>query len=115
LYACHLAALEEFENAGWENLMKKQEKMKSYLWFLLNDLNATGEQARIKILTPEKERGCQVSVFMMKDGKKVYDSLMKQGIIVDWREPNVIRLAPVPLYNTFADIWKFYMAIKQMQ
>ena len=114
LYACHLAALEEFENAGWENLLKKQEKMKSYLWSLLKELNTPGEPALIKILTPEKERGCQVSVFMLKDGKKVYDILMNQGIIVDWREPNVIRLAPVPLYNTFADIWKFYMAIKQM-
>jgi kynureninase len=51
---------------------------------------------------------------MLKNGKQIYDSLMAQGIIVDWREPNVIRLAPVPLYNTFADVWSFYEAIKKM-
>lgn len=112
LYACHLAALEEFEEAGWENVLAKQEKMKAYLWTLLQDLNSKGES--VKILTPEKERGCQVSLFMLKDGKKIYDTLMAQGVIVDWREPNVIRFAPVPLYNTFADIHRFYESIKQM-
>jgi kynureninase len=111
LYACHLAALREVEEAGWENILAKQEKMKAYLWFLLQDLGSTGA---VKLLTPEKERGCQVSLFMLRDGKRIYDTLMAQGIIVDWREPNVIRLAPVPLYNTFADIHRFYASIKQI-
>jgi kynureninase len=114
LYACHLAALEEFERAGWEQVLAKQEKMKAYFWFLLKELNAGRDEHAIRVLTPEQERGCQVSIFMLKDGKKIYDSLMQQGIIVDWREPNVVRLAPVPLYNTFADIHRFYEAIKQM-
>jgi len=62
----------------------------------------------MEFITPrnEDERGCQVSILMLKKGKAVYDGLMKAGIIVDWREPNVIRLAPVPLYNTFEEVWK---------
>jgi kynureninase len=114
LYACHAAALEVFEEAGWDNVLEKQRKLNAYLWYLLNELNNAQPEQVIQVLTPAQERGSQVSLFMLKDGKKIFDSLMEQGIIVDWREPNVIRLAPVPLYNTFADVWKFYKAIKKM-
>jgi kynureninase len=114
LYACHAAALEVFEEAGWQNILEKQKKLNAYLWYLLNELNNAQPEQVIQVLTPAQERGSQVSLFMLKDGKKIFDSLMEQGIIVDWREPNVIRLAPVPLYNTFADVWKFYEAIKKM-
>jgi kynureninase len=114
LYACHKASLEVFEEAGWEALLTKQERMKSYLWSLLEDLNVSRDEKVFELLTPEKERGCQVSMYMLRNGKAVYDGLMKKGIIVDWREPNVIRFAPVPLYNTFADIWKLYDAIKTL-
>jgi kynureninase len=114
LYACHAAALKVFEDAGWENLLEKQQKLNAYLWFLLNELNRSQPEQVIQVLTPAQDRGCQVSLFMLKNGKQIYDSLMAQDIIVDWREPNVIRLAPVPLYNTFADVWNFYEAIKKM-
>jgi kynureninase len=114
LYACHAAALKVFEDAGWENLLEKQQQLNAYLWYLLNELNRSQPEQVIQVLTPAQERGCQVSLFMLKNGKQIYDSLMVQDIIVDWREPNVIRLAPVPLYNTFADIWNFYEAIKKM-
>jgi kynureninase len=114
LYACHAAALKVFEDAGWENLLEKQQQLNAYLWYLLNELNRRQPEQVIQVLTPALERGCQVSLFMLKNGKQIYDSLMVQDIIVDWREPNVIRLAPVPLYNTFADIWNFYEAIKKM-
>jgi kynureninase len=114
LYACHAAALKVFEDAGWENLLEKQQKLNAYLWFLLNELNRSQPEQVIQVLTPVQDRGCQVSLFMLKNGKQIYDSLMAQDIIVDWREPNVIRLAPVPLYNTFADVWNFYEAIKKM-
>ncbi len=53
------------------------------------------------------ERGCQVSILMLKRGKEIFDELTKQGVIADWREPNVIRVAPVPLYNSFEDVSKF--------
>ena len=70
----------------------------------------------IEIITPrdESEHGCQVSVLMLEKGKEIFESLKKNGVIVDWREPNVIRLAPVPLYNTFEDIYKFGQIIKNM-
>ncbi|MEI2711588.1 MAG: hypothetical protein V9E96_21630 [Chitinophagaceae bacterium] len=55
----------------------------------------------------EAEHGCQVSMLMLKNGKQIFDELMKQGVIADWREPNVIRVAPVPLYNSFEDVWIF--------
>jgi kynureninase len=113
LYACHAAALKVFEDAGWENLLEKQQQLNAYLWYLFNELNRRQPEQVIQVLTPALERGCQVSLFMLKNGKQIYDSLMVQDIIVDWREPNVIRLAPVPLYNTFADIWNFYEAIKK--
>lgn len=114
LYACHLAALEEVQLAGWDKILDKQEKMKNYLWALLEDLRKTVPSGQLRILTPRDWRGCQISIFLEKDGRKIYDALMQQGIIIDWREPNVIRLAPAPLYNTFADIWRFYNAFKLM-
>ena len=62
----------------------------------------------------ENERGCQVSMLVLKNGKpaspsgrEIFDALLKQGVITDWREPNVIRVAAVPLYNTFEDVWRF--------
>ncbi len=114
LYACHMAALEIVERAGWESILAKKEKLSAYLWFLLDELNRAQPEQVIQVLTPRQEKGCQVSLFMLQNGKQIYDALMDQGIIVDWREPNVIRLAPVPLYNTFADVHRFYEAIKNM-
>jgi kynureninase len=54
-----------------------------------------------------KERGCQLSLFVKKDGKKVFNRLLKNNIIADWREPGVIRVAPAPLYNTFEEAFHF--------
>ncbi|HRX94317.1 MAG TPA: kynureninase, partial [Chitinophagaceae bacterium] len=63
----------------------------------------------IHVITPadENERGCQVSMLVENKGKEMFEELTKQGVVADWREPNVIRIAPVPLYNTFEDIWRF--------
>ena len=70
----------------------------------------------IEIITPrnENEHGCQVSMFMLEKGKEIFESLKNNSVIVDWREPNVIRLAPVPLYNTFEDIYRFGEIIKRI-
>ena len=114
LYACHLAALKEFEEAGWDKILQKQKKLNAYVWYLLNELNTAQAEQVINILTPPQERGCQVSLLMLKNGKAVYDGLMERGIILDWREPDVIRLAPVPLYNSFEDVWRFYTAMKEL-
>jgi kynureninase len=109
LYAAHRAALEIFEEAGWKNILTKQKKLTGYLWFLLDEINNSSSKKIIEFITPrnENERGCQVSMLMLENGREIYNSLMKEGIFTDWREPNVIRLAPVPLYNTFEEAWFF--------
>ena len=65
------------------------------------------ETDRIKIITPES-RGCQVSIRVINSNKKLFEQITKNGVIADWREPDVIRVAPVPLYNSFLDIFNFY-------
>jgi kynureninase len=63
----------------------------------------------LEIITPraENEHGCQVSVLVFENGKHVFDMLRKNSVIADWREPDVIRVAPVPLYNTFEEVYQF--------
>ena len=116
LFAAHRAALEIFEQAGWENILAKQRSLTAYLWFLLDDINNSANKKVIEFITPrnEKERGCQVSMLMLENGRVIYNSLMKQGVFTDWREPNVIRLAPVPLYNTYEEVWRFADTLKKL-
>jgi len=116
LYAAHRAALEIVEEAGWDKILAKQKLLTSYLWFLLDEINNSSAKKNIEFITPrnEKERGCQVSMLMFENGKEIYNELMKQGLFTDWREPNVIRLAPVPLYNSFEEAYKFSEALKQL-
>jgi kynureninase len=116
LYAAHKAALEIFSEAGMERLQKKRQLLNNWLWFLLDDMNSKQPDPVIEFITPrnEAERGCQVSMLMLRDGKKVFDELARAGVIVDWREPNVIRLAPVPLYNTFEEVWQFTNILRQI-
>lgn len=107
--AAHKASLDIFEEAGMENLHEKRKQLTAYLHFVLNDINSRQQEKVLEIITPanDEERGCQVSMLMLKKGKKIFDELTKQGVIADWREPNVIRIAPVPLYNSFEDVWRF--------
>lgn len=116
LYASHHAALELVEEAGWEKINAKRKLLTAYLWYILDDVNASQEQPIIEFITPRKEteHGCQVSMNMLQRGKDIYTELMKQGFYVDWREPSVIRLAPVPLYNTFEEVWKFGETLKSI-
>jgi len=114
LYASHKAALGIFEEAGWENIQAKQKLQNSYLWFILDEINNLTFQKIIEFITPrpdsyrdEEETGCQVSMLMPEKGREIFDELTKQGVMADWREPNVIRIAPVPLYNTFEEVWRF--------
>jgi kynureninase len=107
--AAHKASLDIFNEAGIHNLHKKRKALTMYAHFILNDINRRPHKKVIEIITPsnENERGCQVSMFMLQNGKQIFNALTQEGILVDWREPNVIRIAPVPLYNTFEDIWRF--------
>jgi kynureninase len=107
--AAHKASLDIFDEAGMQNLHNKRKLLSGYFHFILNEINSRQKEKVIEIITPvnEKERGCQVSMLMLKKGKEIFNELTKQGVFVDWREPNVIRVAAVPMYNTFEDIWRF--------
>jgi kynureninase len=107
--AAHKAALDIFDEAGTERLHAKRKQLAAYLHYVISELNSRRAEKIIEILTPagEDQRGCQVSLLMLKRGREIFDELTKQGVIADWREPNVIRVAPVPLYNSFEDIWQF--------
>ena len=107
--AAHKAAMDVFEEAGMENLHAKRKLMSNYLQFIIEEINLKQSEKIIEVITPknENERGCQVSLLMLKRGKEIFNELLKNGVIADWREPDVIRIAPVPLYNTFEDLWSF--------
>ncbi|MFZ6050382.1 kynureninase [Halocola ammonii] len=107
--APHLASLEQFDRAGMISLTEKSKQLTGYLEFVLKTVSAKAENLEIEILTPETpdERGCQLSVFTHGQGKALFDKLTEEGVVADWREPNVIRMAPVPMYNSFMDIYRF--------
>jgi kynureninase len=107
--AAHKASLDIFDEAGIGNLHAKRKLMTAFLHFVLADINDRQQERMIQVITPsnENERGCQVSMLMLQNGKQVFTELTARAVLADWREPNVIRVAPVPLYNTFEDIWRF--------
>ena len=106
--AAHRAALNIFDEIGMEVLSQKSEKLTGYLEFIINDISKQ-RGINLEIITPtnSSERGCQLSVIAHGMGRNLFDQLTESGVIVDWREPNVIRMAPVPLYNSFEDVYRF--------
>ena len=112
--APYLASVELFAEIGMEALIAKRNTITSYLEFVLHEIDRE-VKGNFEIITPSKptERGCQLSVFLHGEGRSLFDYLMKNGVIVDWREPNVIRLAPVPLYTSFEDIYHFGQILKR--
>ena len=110
--AALLASLEIFQQAGIKNLRKKSLQLTAYLEYLLTQVDP--QQKYFTMLTPSipAERGCQLSIYMKQRGKEIFNALTKAGVIADWREPNVIRVAPVPLYNTFEEVFCFTEILK---
>ena len=107
--APHKAALDIFDEAGMDALVKKGKALSAYTIFVLDELNKLLPGKTVEVITPrdENERGCQVSMVIKEKGKQVFEYLMENGISTGWREPEVLRVAPVPLYNTFEDVWRF--------
>ncbi|MDX1906656.1 MAG: kynureninase [Bacteroidia bacterium] len=99
------ASMEVFDAAGMEALRTKSRHMTGYLAWLINQV---ATQAGLEIITPADPaaRGCQLSLLTGPGGRRIFDALTQHGVICDWREPNVIRMAPVPLYNSYEDVWK---------
>lgn len=106
------ASLDTFEKAGFENLRKKAVKLTGYLEFLIDEI----KDSRINIITPRnpEERGCQLSIQVKNANKELHTQLTKAGVISDWREPDVIRVAPAPLYNNFEDVYQFSQKLKRI-
>ena len=111
--AVQIASLELFRQAGMTNLLEKSKALTAYADQLLSELMQQGPLAgAFEIITP-KERGCQLSLLFSRHGRAVFDHLTANGVIADWREPNVIRIAPVPLYNQFSDIYRLASLLAQ--
>lgn len=104
------ASLEIFHEAGMKNLAAKSKNLTDYLEFLLCEINTE----RIEIITPNDsdQRGCQLSIRVKNADKSLFKAITSKGVIADWREPDVIRVAPVPLYNSFLDCWEFAEILK---
>ena len=112
--ALHKASLELFEEAGgMEMLRVKSEKLTGFLEFLLDELN--DPEPHFDILTPRdpQQRGCQLSLVARHNGRDIFKMITEAGVIADWREPDVIRVAPVPLYNTYEDVFRFVELLKE--
>lgn len=107
--ALYHASLQLFEKAGFiEKLRRKSITLTSYLFYLINKVNKELGEEQFKIITPDQveDRGAQVSIIAKANGKQIFDSLVANNVLGDWREPNVIRLSPVPMYNSFEDVFK---------
>ena len=106
------ASLDMFAEVGMEALREKSEKLTGYFEFLINQIDSDS----IKIITPSnpKERGCQLSIQVKNADKSLHKKLTENNIITDWREPDVIRCAPVPMYNSFEDVYRMVSVLKEL-
>jgi kynureninase len=115
LYACHKAALDIVQSAGWYTILEKSRSLNDYLWHVIDGVQKEfGNE--ISCITPrgKEEKGSQVSLLTHSNGLKLFDKLTQAGFITDWREPDLIRLAPVPLYNTYEEVWRFGETLKMI-
>lgn len=116
--AAHKAAVDIFSEARMNRLQEKAEKLTGYLEYIIDDINngIQTESKKLEIITPrdKSKRGCQLSIIAHGRGKDLFNSLSEAGVVADWREPNVIRLAPVPLYNTFSEQYQFGKILKKL-
>ena len=105
------ASLELFEEAGMLALREKSLKMGDYMLSLLDHIDSD----KISIITPREHtrRGCQLSIQVKDADKSLFDKITEAGVIADWREPDVIRIAGAPLYNSYADCWRFVEVLEQ--
>ena len=108
--AAHRASLDIFDEVGMDKLAGKSLALTAYAEMLLLSL----KNLKFEIITPNNplERGCQLSLLFKSKGREVFEKLQSKGVIADWREPNVIRIAPVPMYNSFEDVYTLYEIMK---
>ena len=114
--APYLASVEMFAEVGMDKLITKRNQITAYLEFILHEIDKEIDGTEFEIITPvnQEERACQLSVYLHGQGRELFDRLMKNGVITDWREPNVIRLAPAPFYCSFEDMYEFGQILKRL-
>lgn len=112
--APYLASVEMFDEVGMDKLCEKRDFITAYLVYILEEV-ASEVGGDFELITPKEigQRGSQISVLLHGEGRELFNYLMKKGVIVDWREPNVIRLAPVPFYTSFEDVYSFGVLLKE--
>ncbi len=114
--AAHLASLDIFDAAGMDRIGAKRDELTAFLEFVIQDISKRNvDRCTFEIITPsdKTKRGAQLSILAHGQGKSLFDALTKQGVIADWREPNVIRIAPAPLYNSFEDCYRFGQCLER--
>lgn len=114
-FAIHRVSLRHFADAGMPALRKKSLALTGYLEYLIDELQKEGRH--FNIITPgsPESRGCQLSFLTGDNGRDLFDYLSANGVICDWREPNVIRIAPVPLYNRFEEVYRFSELLRSFE
>ncbi len=115
LMACLEASLEIFSSVGISPIVEKNQKLSSYLFYLIDELRTNHiEESLCTVITPRdpRERGAQLSLRISSDGKNLVKTLSENGIFVDWREPDILRLAPTALYNTYEEVFRFYEVLQ---
>ena len=107
--AIHNASLSIFDEVGMDAIIEKRNALTGYLEYIINDISSRYDSVNFEIITPSdiKKRGAQLSILAHGKGKDLFDYISKEGVVADWREPNVIRIAPAPLYNNFEDAFRF--------
>ncbi|HXV77613.1 MAG TPA: hypothetical protein VD788_14970 [Candidatus Polarisedimenticolaceae bacterium] len=100
-----------FDEAGMAALRDKSLALTAYLHRLVAEV----ADRRLRLLTPDDPaaRGCQTSIEVARDGRALFGAMRRCGVVGDFREPGVIRVAPVPLYNSFHDVWRFGRALAE--
>jgi kynureninase len=110
--AIHRASLELFLTAGMQRLRDKSKMLTTLLQSVIDEYNDMYPEKKLEVITPNdfEQRGCQFSI-IAPEGKSLFNRLSERGVVADWREPNVMRMAPVPLYNSFEDIYRLKEAL----
>lgn len=111
--AAYKASLDIFDEVGMDALNEKSKVLTDYLEFIVGEINKQKNNC-LEIITPKQNRGCQLSIVAHGHGKALYNKLIDSGVIPDWREPNVIRCAPVPMYNSFEDVYQFGQILQSL-
>lgn len=117
LLAAHHESLKMFDEVGMSNLRKKSLQLTGYLEFILDELSSKyADKCRFEIITPRdpEKRGAQLSILLHGKGKELFEAMAAEGVVTDWREPNVIRIAPAPFYNSFEDVYELGQIIESI-